>query len=60
METNTKDEESSPEAEVTKAPEAVVAEAAPEVLRAPVVQTIRTSLFNAPFAPPGKKAYLSA
>ena len=54
METNTKDEESSPEAEVTKAPEAVVAEAAPEVLRAPVVQTIRTSLFNAPFAPPGK------
>ena len=54
METNTKDEESSPEAEVTKAPEAVVTEPAPEVLRAPVVQTIRTSLFNAPFAPPGK------
>ena len=54
METNTQDEESSPEAEVTKAPEAVVTEPAPEVLRAPVVQTIRTSLFNAPFAPPGK------
>ena len=43
-----------PEAKVTKAPEAVVAEAAPKVLKAPVVQTIRTSLFNSPFAPPGK------
>ena len=60
METDTQDDESSPEAveapeaEVTKAPECAVAEIAPEVLRAPVVQTIRTSLFNAPFAPPGK------
>ena len=57
MDTNAQDEAvETPEVEVTKAPKAVaiVAEAAPKVLKAPVVQTVRTSLFNSPFAPPGK------
>ena len=54
MDTNAQDEAvETPEVEVTKAPKAV-AEAAPKVLKAPVVQTVRTSLFNSPFAPPGK------
>ena len=39
--------------EAEKTPDAVM-ESAPQVLKAPVVQKIRTSLFNAPFAPPGE------
>jgi hypothetical protein len=59
METNAEDQDLTPK-DVDETPETVVAdtpvvvtEAAPKVLKAPVVQTIRSSLFNAPFAPPG-------